>query len=120
MILRVVPRNSNFAPPPGTAGFLAYVQRFDIISQLDPDTGVRGPLPEAASGMYAVRRARRYNNSPQGDIIPLDRLRAAVELTPQFGEKAEPRLKKETSLDYCDTFWLSKWYNKELFYALSQ
>ena len=125
MILRVVPRNPAFAPLPGTEGFLAYVQRFDVIPQVNPETNVRGAFPEATSGMYALKRARRYNasgqrGSPQGDIIPLDRLRVPVELTPQFGKKADPRLKKETSLDHWDTFWLSKWFNKELFFALSQ
>lgn len=55
-----------------------------------------------------------------GDIIPLDRLRVAVELTPCFGKTADPRLTKENSLDCLDDFWLSKWFNKELFWALSQ
>jgi hypothetical protein len=55
-----------------------------------------------------------------GDIIPLDRLRVRVELTPHFGKMADRHLKKETSLDYCNEFWLAKWFNKELFFALSQ
>jgi hypothetical protein len=44
----------------------------------------------------------------------------AVELTPCFGKRADPRLTKQNSLDYLDEFWLSKWFNKELFWALSQ
>ncbi|KAJ6490951.1 hypothetical protein C8R45DRAFT_1053149 [Mycena sanguinolenta] len=119
MIFRVVPR-AGYAQPAGTDGFLAYVQRFDIVPQLDPATQLKGAFPEPASGMYALKRAKRVDNTRQGDVIPLDRLRAAVELTPQFGKKADPRLKKETSLDHCDSFWLFKWFNKELFYALSQ
>ncbi|KAJ7205926.1 hypothetical protein B0H12DRAFT_1034874, partial [Mycena haematopus] len=125
MIFRVVPR-ANYAPLPGTEGFLAYVERFDIIQQVDPATGTKGPDP--ASGMYAVRRARRSEKftegsskgPPMGDVVPLGRLRVHVELTPQFGKKADHCLKKETSLDHWDDFWLCKWFNKDLFYALSQ
>ncbi|KAJ6461670.1 hypothetical protein C8R45DRAFT_841979 [Mycena sanguinolenta] len=118
MIFRVVPRPS-YATPPGTEGFLAYVQRFDIVPQQNPVTKQYGSFPEPASGMYALKRARRADNSPRGDIIPLDRLRCPAELTPQFGKKADAHLKKETSLDHWDNFWLSKWFNKEFFYALS-
>ncbi|KAJ7017639.1 hypothetical protein C8F04DRAFT_1214995 [Mycena alexandri] len=98
MIFRVVPRR--------TRGFLAYVHRFDF-QQND------------ASGMYLVKRARRADNSAMGDIVPLDRLRVPVELTPRFGKAADRRLSKETSLDLGDDFWLSKWFNKEFFFALS-
>jgi hypothetical protein len=113
MIFRVVPWK-DCPPPAGAHGFLAYVQRFDIVPQM------RGGFPEPASGMYQLKRARRVDKSIMGDIIPLDRLRVRVELTPNFGKMADRRLKKETSLDYCDEFWLAKWFNKELFFALSQ
>ena len=119
MIFRVVPcRNSQ--PPSGTSGFLAYVQRFDIVNQMDPETKMRGPIPEPASGMYQLKRARRSDRSIMGDIVPLDRLRARIDLAPRFGKVADRRLTKETSLDYSDDFWLSKWFNKELFFALTQ
>ncbi|KAJ7807710.1 hypothetical protein B0H13DRAFT_2243903 [Mycena leptocephala] len=113
MIFRVVPWK-DCPPPAGAHGFLAYVQRFNIVPQM------RGGFPEPASGMYQLKRARRVDKSIMGDIIPLDRLRVRVELTPNFGKMADRRLKKETSLDYCDEFWLAKWFNKELFFALSQ
>ncbi|KAJ7227875.1 hypothetical protein B0H12DRAFT_1077573 [Mycena haematopus] len=119
-VTRVVPHTKR-APPSGTDGFLAYVQRFDIISQLDPVTGKKGPFPDPASGMYGFERVYRADKKTiMGDVIPLDRLRARVELTPQFGKKADSRLTKETSLDYCKKFWLSKWFTKEFFYALDQ
>jgi hypothetical protein len=55
-----------------------------------------------------------------GDIIPLGQLRALVELTPNFGSKADPRLSKETSLEYGSKFWLDKYFDKEvLFRALT-
>ncbi|KAJ6596774.1 hypothetical protein DFH09DRAFT_905105 [Mycena vulgaris] len=119
MIFCVVPaRGCNQLA--GTNGFLAYVQRFDIVHHLDPTSKVRGPFPEPASGMYQLKRARRSDQSRLGDVVPLDRLRVPVELSPRFGKTADRRLSKELSLDYCEDFWLSKWFNKELFYALSQ
>ncbi|KAJ7314687.1 hypothetical protein DFH08DRAFT_716459, partial [Mycena albidolilacea] len=117
MIFRVVPKDGRPAPP-GTAGFLAYVQRFDIVPQRINKRNVI--CPEPAAGMYQLKRAGRVGGSQMGDIIPLDRLRVAVELTPCFGKTANPCLTKENSLDYSDDFWLSKWFNKELFWALSQ
>lgn len=119
MIFRVVPRKDSL-PPAGTNNFLAYVQRFDVVPQIDPTSGGRGVFPEPASGMYQLKRARRVDQSIMGDIIPLERVRAPVELTPRFGKIADKRLTKQTSLDYCEEFWLSKWFNKELFFALSQ
>jgi len=119
MIFRVVtPRDSR--PAPGTQGFLAYVQRFNVVPQPNPGGGGKGMFPEPASGMYLLKRARRSDQSVMGDIIPLDRLRAPVELTPHFGKVANRCLSNETSLDLCDEFWLSKWFNKELFFALCQ
>ncbi|KAF8160343.1 hypothetical protein K438DRAFT_1619422 [Mycena galopus ATCC 62051] len=119
MIFRVVPRQDRRAPP-GAEGFLVYVQRFDIVHQQNPAGPGTGTFPDPSTGMYLLKRARRGDNSPKGDIVPLNRLRAAVELTPHFGKKADTRLTKETSLDYGEKYWLTKWFNKELFYALDQ
>ncbi|KAJ7659007.1 hypothetical protein B0H17DRAFT_1171830 [Mycena rosella] len=119
MIFHVVPwKGCN--PPSGTDGFLAYVQRFDVVPQTDPTNKVRGAVPEPASRMYQLKRARRSDRSIMGDIIPLDRLRALADLAPRFGKTADRRLTKENSLDYCEEFSLSKWFNKEFFFALSQ
>ncbi|KAF8178181.1 hypothetical protein K438DRAFT_1485170, partial [Mycena galopus ATCC 62051] len=101
MIFRVIPRDNS--PPSGTEGFLAYVQRFDM------------GLVDPASGMVRLRRSTRADLSPKGDIIPLHHVRVPVEISPRFGKTADRRLKKETSLDYSDEYWLSKWFNKEFF-----
>lgn len=119
MIFHVVPF-PGCDPPRGADRFLAYVQPFDIVPQLDEATQIKGDIPEAASGMYRLKRSRRSDGSIKGDIIPLERLRVPVELTPRFGKKADRKLKMETSLECFDDFWLCKWYNKELFFALSQ
>ncbi|KAJ7029583.1 hypothetical protein C8F04DRAFT_1116259 [Mycena alexandri] len=98
MIFRVVPPRYT-VPRPKTRGFLAYVQHFKVIPQTNPMGGGKGMLPEPASGMYLRKRARRSDGSIMGDVIPVDRLRAPVELTPRFGKVADRRLSKETSLD---------------------
>ncbi|KAJ7030184.1 hypothetical protein C8F04DRAFT_1211785 [Mycena alexandri] len=119
MIFRAVtPRDHR--PAPGTECFLAYVERFNIVPQTNPQGGRKGIFPDRASGMYLLKRARRSDQSVMGDIIPLDRIWVAVELTPRFGKVADRRLSKETSLDLCEEFWLSSWFNKELFFSLLQ
>ncbi|KAJ6548321.1 hypothetical protein B0H10DRAFT_1969186 [Mycena sp. CBHHK59/15] len=104
MIICVVPFNKD-APPPGTNQFLAYVQRFDVVPQKNPTTGVRGLFPEPTSSLYQLKRARRADNSILGDIVPLERLRAPVEITPRFGKKAD-----SLRLDLCSATGLPEHY----------
>jgi hypothetical protein len=61
----------------------------------------------------------RSNGERIGDILPLDQIRAQADLAPRFGTKANPKLTSSTSLVYSTEFWLNKYFNKELFYALS-
>ncbi|KAJ7726477.1 hypothetical protein B0H16DRAFT_1332097 [Mycena metata] len=118
IIFCVVPR-SGFVAPAGTDQFLAYVQRFDIVSQPNPEGGANGPFPESSTGMFQLKRSRRADGSVRGDIVPLHRVRARLELTPRFGKVANKKLTSGTSLDYCEDFWLDKWFTKELFWTLS-
>jgi hypothetical protein len=55
-----------------------------------------------------------------GDVVPLERLRAAVDLVPRLGKKANKKLTYQTILNYCDDFHLNHFYTKELFWALTQ
>ncbi|KAJ7826831.1 hypothetical protein B0H13DRAFT_2241080 [Mycena leptocephala] len=119
MIFRIVPWPDCVAPT-GTDEFLAYVQRFNVVHQIHPVTKVSGPFREPTTGMYQLKRARRADGSPMGDVVPLERLRAKVELSPRHGKTADKRLKHETTLDYCQDFHLDHFFNKELFWALTQ
>jgi hypothetical protein len=102
---------------------LAYVQRFDVVPQINPELSGsltrKGPYPDPASSMFMLKRARRHDESLIGDIIPLIQLRSLVELTPVFGGKADSRLTKESSLEYSTHFWLDKYFDKEFFYAVT-
>ncbi|KAJ7128227.1 hypothetical protein C8R43DRAFT_897203 [Mycena crocata] len=119
MIMCVVPTELHGVVL-GTEGFLAYIHRFDIVPQCDRATNQWGPNPEPRTEMYAMKRAKRSDGTNLGDIIPLDRLRALVELSPRFGKKAYGKLTGETVLDVLDHFWLNKYFTKELFWILDQ
>lgn len=106
--MRVVPRPGCGAYP-GTKGFLVYVHKFNLVH----------PSPDPASALYHLKRACRSDGSLLGDVVPLGQLRAKVDLVPRFGAKASRQLTKETVLDYSANFWLNKYFNKELFFALS-
>ena len=69
--------------------------------------------------MYVLKRAQHHNKSTMGDIVPLAQIWALVELTPMFGDQADCRLMKESSLEYCTQFWLDKYFDKEFFYVLT-
>jgi hypothetical protein len=86
--------------------YLAYVERLDIVA-LDESTG-----------MYILRRARRANNDRIGDIVRVTQIVAPVHLIPRFGEVANPRLTMQTSIHHTTDFYLNKFWNKELFFAL--
>jgi hypothetical protein len=53
-----------------------------------------------------------------GDIVPLAQLRTLVDLVPHFGKQVNRQLAKEAVLEYTSEFWLNKYFEKELFYAL--
>jgi hypothetical protein len=118
--MRLVPSRSTRLPI-GLDNFLAYVQRFDIIPQLSAGastSAVRRIQPDPISGMFALKRSRRADGSPMGDVVPLSQCRVPVEVTPRFFEKADPRLRANNSLELSSEFWLDKYFDKELFFAL--
>ena len=103
--------------------FLTYVQHFDIVPQVNatqPFTGgPKGLFPEPSTGLHMLKRSKRSNGKILGDVVPLDRVCALVDLVPCFGDKADTGLTKENSLTYSREFWLNKYFDKELFLALN-
>ena len=119
LIFRILPSRKS-GPHICTESFLAYVQRFDIVPQPNPQRpSQKGSFVEPSTGMYCLKRAQRSNGSSFGDVIALEHIRALVDLVPRFGESADKRLSKETVLEHVSEFRLnSKYFQKELFYAL--
>jgi hypothetical protein len=70
------------------------------------------------TGLYALKRALRADKSYLGDVIPVTRLRSTAQLIPRFGTVADSRLTMQTSLEYSTEFWLNKYEEKEMFWAL--
>lgn len=117
--MRIIP--SRETPPAVKENpYVAYVQRFDVVPQLNPAAQSATKSPESASSLYVLKRARRADNSLLGDIVPINQLRGLASLIPRFGEKADPHLNKTNSLFYTNEFWLNKYFNKEMFFALTQ
>jgi hypothetical protein len=67
--------------------------------------------------MYLLKHARRSDRAIMGDVVPLDQIRALIDLVPCFGAEADKRLTRGTTLEYSSEFWLNKYFDKELFYA---
>lgn len=120
IIIWPVPRGRG--PPPALFDApLVYVQRFDIIPQINKQlTGsstLRGPYPDAATSLYIMKRAERSDGSLMGDFIRLDQIRAVVDLVPRFGTNADTRLTSTSSRYYYNEFFLNKYFTKELYWA---
>jgi hypothetical protein len=78
----------------------------------------RGPYPEPSTRMYLLKHAHQTNRSFIGDVVLLVQLRTLVDLILHFGKVASRQVVKETVLEYGSEFWLNKYFEKELFYAL--
>ena len=112
IIFWIIPLSHHYAEVTGQYlynRFLAYVRRYNIVNQLNP---------ELNGGLHLLKKATRANGEQIGDIVPLDQIRALVDLTPRFGSKANAKLTSSSSMAYSTEFWLSKYFNKDLFYAL--
>src|SRR5262245_44032580 len=100
--------------------FLAYVQRFDIIPQpiSSGSSTSWGHVPERSTKMYFLKRSIRADGERMGDIVPLSHFRAAIDIVPRFMEAADPRLTKESSIEYSSEFLLNYFYDKQIYYSL--
>ncbi|KAG1799139.1 uncharacterized protein BJ212DRAFT_1305591 [Suillus subaureus] len=76
--------------------YYAYVEHLDVVG-LDNSTA---------------------NGDRIGDVIRVTQIQAPVHLIPWFGDVAESRLTVQTSMNHSTEFFLNKFWNKQLFYAL--
>ncbi|KIM55000.1 hypothetical protein SCLCIDRAFT_135629, partial [Scleroderma citrinum Foug A] len=110
--------------------FFAYVQRFNhTFPPLSYNT------TDGAAGLHGLKRVIRHNGMRVGEVIPLHCLCSPAHVipltfhvhctkhvwcvTPRFGKEANQRLTCHTAYELSNEFWLNKYWNKEIFYALS-
>ncbi|KZS87459.1 hypothetical protein SISNIDRAFT_419538 [Sistotremastrum niveocremeum HHB9708] len=98
---------------------LAYVERFDIIPQVQADKRSRR-APNLLTGMFALRRALRTSGGRMGGIVDVRNIRMPAELIPRFGGIAEPTLTVHTAMERSAEFWLNKFSSKDLFFRLDK
>lgn len=74
LILRPVSLYNTFSPFLSES-FLAYVQHFNIVTQLNPafSPSHHGPYPDPASGMYLLKCLIQANGQ-MGNIIPVKQI----------------------------------------------
>ena len=70
--------------------------------------------------MHILRRVKRASGEYIGDVVPLIQLQALVNLVPRFGKTANKQMSSVNSIALSNEFWLNKYWNKDLFYALNQ
>ncbi|KAG9314873.1 hypothetical protein JVU11DRAFT_3973 [Chiua virens] len=98
----------------GMDEFLTYVQHFNVTSPtLGHTTDVN------AAGLHALKHATRINGDWIGDVLPVSYLRSPVYLVPCFGKNTNSRLTKHTSHKLSNKFWLNHYWNKQIYYSLS-
>ena len=121
LIFRIVTTQQRLIP--GGDRFLTYVQRFDIVPQVNSSVSrsnnLRGAFPEPSTSLYILRKGKCSNGRVIGDILPLDQIRVLADIVPRFGESANRTLTKNNSTAYSTEYWLNKYFNKELFWSLS-
>ena len=67
-----------------------------------------------------MKRSFRANGSRLGDIIPLLHACIPAPLVPRYGVKADTKLTSRNSLEYSTEFYLNRFFDKELYYFISQ
>ena len=81
------------------------------------DVEVFAPAPNV--DMFQLHRHFRSDGSTRmGDIVRLTDVREVVELVPVYGEKMDPRLNCETSLDLANSFYINNFASKETFHTI--
>ncbi|KAG9318973.1 hypothetical protein JVU11DRAFT_1089 [Chiua virens] len=98
----------------GTDEFLTYVQCFNVTP---PTLGHTTDIN--AAGLHALKCATRINGDRIGDVLPVSYLRSPVHLVLHFGKNANSHLTKHTSHKLSNEFWLNHYWNKQIYYSLS-
>lgn len=99
--------------------FLIYAEHFDIIPQpTSYGSMTRGCCPDPATGMYVMKRSLRSSGARLGDVVPLSQARIFAPLIPRYGDRADPKLTAQNSLEFSTEFHLNHFFDKELYYFM--
>ncbi|KIO08001.1 hypothetical protein M404DRAFT_135310 [Pisolithus tinctorius Marx 270] len=90
-----------------TDHFLVYIQCFDIAA-------------EDVTHLHILRCAKRANGQCLGDVILLSQVQAFAHLIPRFGQTADNRLMAYNSFEHSSKFYLNKYFDKNMYFALSR
>jgi len=86
LIFRIVTTQQGLIP--GSDRFLTYVQRFDIVPQVNSSVSrsnnLRGAFPEPSTSLYILRKGKHSNGRVIGDILPLDQIRVLADIVPSW------------------------------------
>jgi hypothetical protein len=94
------------------------MQHFNIVPQSILGSRSAASCSEPSSSLYIVKRAKCSNGSIFGDVVPLCQLRSLVNLIPHFYEAAHQGLTDRNSASHYAEFFLNKYFDKEMFWAL--
>ena len=75
--------------------------------------------PDPYAGMHVLKQVLQNTGKHAGDIIPLFQICSLVHLIPHFGQKMNPQLQSWSSNKLSSSFWLNKYWTKELFHCCS-
>lgn len=78
----------------------------------------RGHCPDPVTGMYVMKRSLRSSSARLGDVVPLSQARIPAPLIPQYGDRADPKLTAQNSLEFSTEFHLNHFFDKELYYFM--
>ncbi|KAG0705579.1 hypothetical protein DFH29DRAFT_980830 [Suillus ampliporus] len=104
LIVRPIPRRGSHIT--WRDKYLCYVHSFKI-GAVDPVTQ-----------MHTLTRAKHANGTLVGDVVPLTQLQAFVNIIPRLGTAVDPRLTKATSAHYHSSFYLNKYFDKQIYDTL--
>ncbi|KAJ4484164.1 hypothetical protein C8J55DRAFT_426296 [Lentinula edodes] len=116
-------------PVDGTHRFLAYCEWLDVVNQPPPPLEYQSlpgynawssHFPDYSSGCFILKRARRADGTPFGDIIPVSQFRSLVDICPCYRSTPHASLTRSSSQYHSDEFFLNKYFNKELFFTLDK
>ena len=93
-------------PPP----YLVYTQLFDPVQS--------NRAANSQTGLFRLKRAIRNGVQRLGTVIDAGRIRAAVDVSPRFGEKVPDCMTFLNAMEISKQFNLNKYVDKETFELL--